>query len=108
MSATALGHQPETLAAFQRLYGRLWRRGVLAAEIKETLRLRYGDAFLTHPVSIGESLRIAVLARFRDDEIVEMTAALAIFSGFSKIAIALGPIPDDLPIMPMPMPDLAE
>jgi hypothetical protein len=40
LAATVLGHQPETLAAFQRLYGRLWRRGVVSAEIKEALRLR--------------------------------------------------------------------
>jgi hypothetical protein len=40
MAASALGHQPETLAAFQRIYGLLWRRGVVSAEIKETVRLR--------------------------------------------------------------------
>jgi alkylhydroperoxidase family enzyme len=38
--AIALGHQPETLAAFQRIYGLLWRRGIVSAEIKETVRLR--------------------------------------------------------------------
>jgi hypothetical protein len=40
MAASALGHQPETLAAFQRIYGLLWRRGIVSAEIKETARLR--------------------------------------------------------------------
>jgi len=40
MAASALGHQPATLAAFQRIYGLLWRRGIVSAEIKETVRLR--------------------------------------------------------------------
>jgi hypothetical protein len=40
IAASPLAHQPETLAAFQRLYGRLWQSTVVSAEIKETLRLR--------------------------------------------------------------------
>ncbi len=40
MAASALGHQPATLQAFQAMYGLLWQRGVVAAEIKETARLR--------------------------------------------------------------------
>jgi hypothetical protein len=35
---------------------------------------------------------------------VELTAGLALFFGFSKIAIALGGIPDGLPVMEVPTP----
>jgi hypothetical protein len=40
MAASALGHQPSTLRAFQQIYGLLWRRGIVSAEVKETARLR--------------------------------------------------------------------
>ena len=40
VSASPLGHQPETLAAFTRLYATLWSRGVLDHATKELARLR--------------------------------------------------------------------
>ena len=40
VSASALGHQPALLAAFNRLYGTLWSRGVLDHPAKESARLR--------------------------------------------------------------------
>lgn len=40
VSSSALGHQPEALAAFTRLYGTLWSRGVLDHPTKELARLR--------------------------------------------------------------------
>jgi AhpD family alkylhydroperoxidase len=40
MSSSVLAHQPELLQAFLRLYGTLWRRGVLDHPTKEVARLR--------------------------------------------------------------------
>lgn len=40
VARSALGHQPETLAAFQSLYGHLWSGGVVAPALKELARLR--------------------------------------------------------------------
>ncbi len=40
VSGSALGHQPETLAAFTRLYATLWSRGVLDHPTKELARIR--------------------------------------------------------------------
>jgi alkylhydroperoxidase family enzyme len=74
----------------------------------DRLLLRYADCFLTHPASPEADLLERMKERFSDEQIVEMTAALALFSGFSKIAIALGPIPDNLPVMRMHMPGPAE
>jgi hypothetical protein len=37
---SALGHQPELLDAFGKLYGVLWQRGVLDDPAKEMARLR--------------------------------------------------------------------
>ena len=40
ISGSALALQPQALAAFNRLYGTLWSRGVLDHPSKETARLR--------------------------------------------------------------------
>ncbi len=39
-SGGVLGHQPELLRLFQRLYGTLWSHGVVDAATKEVVRLR--------------------------------------------------------------------
>ena len=38
--ASALGHQPEALQAFLRLYGTLWSHGEVPQPLKEIARLR--------------------------------------------------------------------
>ncbi len=40
ISSSVLAHQPEALAAFERLYGTLWSRGALDHGSKEIARLR--------------------------------------------------------------------
>lgn len=40
IAASALAHQPEALAAFMRLYGTLWSRGLLSHSTKEMARIR--------------------------------------------------------------------
>ncbi len=40
LGRSPLGHQPETLAAFTRLYATLWSRGVLDHPTKELARIR--------------------------------------------------------------------
>jgi alkylhydroperoxidase family enzyme len=42
--------------------------------------------------------------QFTPAEIVELTAGLALFMGFSKIAIVLGAAPADMPVMEVPTP----
>lgn len=39
-SSSFLAHQPELLAAFNRLYGVLWSRGVVDPATKEVARIR--------------------------------------------------------------------
>ena len=56
--------------------------------------IRYTDAFLTDPASIGADLREAMRREFTAEEIVELTAGLALFMGFSKIAVVLGTAPE--------------
>jgi alkylhydroperoxidase family enzyme len=153
VSGSALALQPESLTAFNRLYGTLWSRGVLAHSEKEIARLRnarttncvfcknvrfddaraeglteakvddiaddyatsdlsekekliiaYTDVFLSNPSGLSIELREAMSESFSDEEIVELTAGLAIFMGFSKIAVSLGGMPASLPVFSMPTP----
>jgi len=40
ISGSALGHQPESLLAFMKLYGTLWSHGILDHSTKEMARIR--------------------------------------------------------------------
>jgi len=154
ISGSALGHQPETLLAFLKLYGTLWSHGVLDQATKELARirnartvncticksirfdgarkegltealvdqirdgyetselsarqkavLRFTDAFLSPTPEPDASLRREMLAHFTPAELVELTAGLALFMGFSKIAVSLGGMPESLPVNVQPTPD---
>jgi alkylhydroperoxidase family enzyme len=154
ISGSALGHQPETLRAFLKLYGTLWSHGVLDQATKELARirnartvncaicksirfdgaleagltealvdqirddfetsglsprqkavLRYTDTFLSSEPEPAAAQRRELLAFFTPAELVELTAGLALFMGFSKIAVALGGMPESLPVNVQPTPD---
>jgi len=66
--------------------------------------LRYVDTILTDPHALIDAQRAELLAHFSPAQLVELTAGVALFLGFSKIAIALGP-PPDMPTMVVPTPD---
>lgn len=71
---------------------------------RQKLILRYTDVFLTDPGAIDAALKSAMKKEFSDQEIVELTAGLALFMGFSKIAVSLGGMPESLPTFEMPTP----
>lgn len=60
------------------------------------------------PGPIDEPLRAAMKAAFTPAEIVELSAGIALFVGFSKIAIVLGQAPESMPTTVMPTPTLPE
>jgi len=70
--------------------------------------LRYCDAFLGPTGRADPALRAEMSGRFTPQEIVELTAALALFMGFSKIAIALGQAPESMPTTVVPTPELPD
>jgi AhpD family alkylhydroperoxidase len=82
------------------------RDGYQASDLSDRQKvvLRYVDAFLASPGEIGEDLRRELLAHFTPAQLVELTAALALFMGFSKIAVALGGLPDTIPVHEQPTP----
>ena len=69
------------------------------------MALRFTDAFLRDPAGDDPALRAELLAHFTPDEIVELAAGVALFMGFSKIAVALGQAPRDMPVTVLPTPD---
>jgi hypothetical protein len=68
--------------------------------------LAWTDAFLAE-AEASPALQHEMLASFTPAQIVELAAANAIFMGFSKIALTLGDVPDELPLMEQETPDVA-
>ena len=67
--------------------------------------LRYVDAFLSDPAAQDDATREELLRHLSTPEIVELTAGIALFMGFSKIAIALGQGSVTLPTTVVPTPE---
>jgi alkylhydroperoxidase family enzyme len=70
---------------------------------REKAVIRYVDRFLADPSGLTDPQRAELLEHFTPDQVVELTAGIALFMGFSKIAIALGP-PPDMPTLVIPTP----
>lgn len=66
--------------------------------------IRYADVFLGDPAAISDELKAEMRRHFTPPEIVELTAGLALFMGFSKIAIILGSAPESMPVLVVPTP----
>jgi alkylhydroperoxidase family enzyme len=71
---------------------------------REKLIIAFTDQFLTNPAGLAASLKAELLEVFRADELVHLSLAVAHFSGFSRCAVSLGGMPDELPIMEIPIP----
>jgi alkylhydroperoxidase family enzyme len=76
-------------------------------DAKQKAVLRWTDAFLQQPGEPPEALRAELLEHFTPEQLVELTAGVALFMGFSKIAVSLGQAPADMPMMVIPTPDWA-
>jgi alkylhydroperoxidase family enzyme len=74
-----------------------------ALDDAERTVLAWTDAFLSC-ADPDRELRAAMDTHFDGPQQVELTAGIALFMGFSKIAIALGGVPDDMPVMKTSMP----
>ena len=84
------------------------RDGFEASALSERQKavLRRTDRFLSGESEPSAEQRSEMLAFFTPAELVELTAGLALFMGFSKIAVALGGLPESLPVFVQPTPDL--
>ena len=66
--------------------------------------MRAVDAFHDTAGALDPAGRRELLASFSPAEIVELGAGIALFLGFSKIAVALGGLPDEIPVHEQPTP----
>ena len=71
---------------------------------EEKLVIRFTDTML-RAERISDELRDALLEHFDEGQVVELAVGVALFLGFSKIAISLGQAPADMPTMVVPTPD---
>jgi alkylhydroperoxidase family enzyme len=84
------------------------RDGYEASDLapRQKVVLRWVDAILAHRAEADTELRRELLVHFSPAQIVELTAGIALFMGFSKIAVALGGLPDEIPVHEQPTPDV--
>ncbi len=72
---------------------------------REKLILAYTDQYLVNPAAIDDALKASLLEVFSPAELIHLSLAVAHFNGFSRCAVALGGMPDELPIMEISLPD---
>ena len=58
----------------------------------------------TDPAAIDPALRAEIDRHLDPAQLVALAAGLALFVGFAKIAVVLGAMPDQLPVMVVPTP----
>jgi len=71
---------------------------------REKLIVAFTDQYLRDPGGIGDALKTALLAAFSRAELIHLSLAIAHFSGFSRCAVSLGGMPDELPVMEVSVP----
>jgi AhpD family alkylhydroperoxidase len=67
--------------------------------------IRFTDVFLSHPGEIDDATKQDLARHFAPEQIVELAAGVALFLGFSKIAVALGQAPESMPTLVVPTPE---
>jgi alkylhydroperoxidase family enzyme len=71
---------------------------------REKLLLAFTDQYLNDPRGLSDDLKQALLAEFTTAELVHLSMAIAHFNGFSRCAVSLGGMPDELPVMEIALP----
>jgi alkylhydroperoxidase family enzyme len=71
---------------------------------REKAVIRFTDAVLA-AARVSPELERELLTHFDEGQIVELGMGVALFLGFSKIAISLGQAPADMPTMVVATPD---
>ena len=71
---------------------------------REKMVLAFTDQYLNDPANLSEELKAELLSTFSGDELVHLSMAVAFFNGFSRTAVSLGGMPDELPVMEISVP----
>ncbi|MEX0666546.1 MAG: hypothetical protein WD598_17460 [Acidimicrobiia bacterium] len=67
--------------------------------------VRFTDVFLGGGAEYPDALRTEMAEHFDKGQVVELAMGIALFMGFSKIAISMGQAPADMPTMDVRTPD---
>ncbi|MDX1736192.1 MAG: carboxymuconolactone decarboxylase family protein [Halioglobus sp.] len=72
---------------------------------REKLIVAFTDYFLLDPAGMPQEFRECLQRSFSGEELAHLSLAVAYFSGFSRCAVALGGMPDELPRMQISIPE---
>ena len=70
----------------------------------EVAALNLTDALIRMPAPLDAEQAAAIKSQFSDAEIVEMSLAVGLFVGMSKVLISLGLEPEQMPVTVIPTP----
>ena len=88
----------------QRALAALGNKGSDSVQGRDALIVDWVEYFLLKPSTPDVVLEEAMTAEFSAPEQVALTLGLALFMCFSKFAVAMGGLPDELPVMVSPVP----
>ena len=75
-----------------------------ALDDRQKAALRWTDGLLDHPASIPAGVRDDLAQHLDAAEVVELTLAISLFHGLSRVLISLGLEPDAMPTTVVPTP----
>lgn len=71
---------------------------------REKLILAFTDQYLNDPAGLNSELKERLQQAFTPQELVHLSMVVAFFNGFSRCAVAIGGMPDELPMMTVSVP----
>ncbi|MBN7796379.1 carboxymuconolactone decarboxylase family protein [Parahaliea mediterranea] len=71
---------------------------------REKLILAFTDQYLNDPAGLDSALKERLRQVFTPQELVHLSMVVAFFNGFSRCAVAIGGMPDELPVMTISVP----
>lgn len=71
---------------------------------RDKLIIAFVDQYLTAPAQMPAHLRDDLARAFTAAEVAHLSLAVAYFSGFSRCAVALGGMPEEMPLMEISVP----
>ncbi|MFT4614208.1 MAG: alkylhydroperoxidase family enzyme [Bacteroidia bacterium] len=71
---------------------------------REKLIIAFVDQYYGNPAGMADDLKLRLQMAFSAQELAHLSLAIAHFSGFSRCAVALGGMPDGMPVMAISLP----
>lgn len=71
---------------------------------REKLLLAFTDQYLDDPAGMGDELKGRLAAAFSPEELAHLSLALLLFNTFSRCAVSLGGMPEEMPVTEVSLP----